>query len=494
MSGIEVVNSLNDIIWGPALIALCLITAIYYSFGTRFVQIRRFREMMRLLFKGEGKRYKTGTTSFQAFCIALSGRIGVGNIVGVATAIGFGGPGSIVWMWIIGLLGAATAFGESTLSQIYKVRHDDTFRGSPAQYICSGLGLRKASIIYAIIIALTYAFLSPPVQSNAIYAAIPSDLGISQTVAAIIIGILLASIICGGIKRIAGFAQIICPVLVLGYFGISIAVLGFHIEEVPGILHELFIDAFGLNPALGGLLGVSISWGVKRGIYSNEAGQGSGAIASGSAAVSHPVKQGLAQSFSIYIDTLLVCTGTAIMILACKTYNIMDPLNETGYLLHNPGAPEGYPGIDYTISAISTITSEAIARVFISIAIFFFAFTTIISYYYYAETNLIFFLTGIGCGPKAEKAIIYLLRLVICLSTSSGAIFSAPLSWSLGDIGIGIMIWSNLVAILLLSPKVFRTLRDYEHQKQEGRNPVFDPDKLGITGTECWNGKKNSDI
>jgi len=481
----ELLEEINDIIWGPALVLFCLFTALYFSIGTRFVQIRRFREMMRLLFKGDDRREKIGTTSFQAFCIALSGRIGVGNVVGIATAIGFGGPGSIIWMWIIGMLGAATAFAESTLSQIYKTENDGVYRGSPAQYICKGLGLKRFSMVYALIVTFALGILFCPIQSHEISLSVSIATGIPMWVIGVIIAVLLATITIGGTKRIAKFSQIICPAMVIVYMSVALVILFMNIDVVPELAKDMFQGAFGLDPAVGGIIGSTITWGVKRGIYANEAGQGTGAIASGSAGVSNPVKQGLAQSFSIYIDTMIICTATAIMILACKTYNVV---SDTGYIIKNPGAPEGYPGIEYTTSAIATLTGDSAAKIFVAVILFTFVFTTLISYYYYTETNFLFFLSGFKkVSKKWVKISTYFLRALLCGSVIAGSILSGEENWTLGDISVGIMVWLNLVAMVLLSPKVFRSLRDYERQKKEGKDPVFDPERLGISGTECWN-------
>lgn len=410
-------------VWSPALVVICLMAGLYFSIGTRFVQVRRFREMARLLFANDKSR-NTGVTSFQAFSMALSGRVGTGNIVGVATAIGFGGPGAIVWMWIIAFLGAGSAFSESTLSQIYKEENEGQLRGGPSYYIEKGLKCKWLAVLFAVIALMACGWFLPSVQSN------------------------------------------------------SIA--------------ESFAETFHINPAWIGivvavLIGLVIVGGVKRGIYSNEAGQGTGAIVAGAAEVSHPVKQGLVQAFSVYVDTLLVCTATAVMILACKTYNVFDASGNI--LIAAQGVQLGEPEVEYTTAAIGTLLGMEWGGIIISIAMFFFAFTTLMAYYYYAETNLVY-LFGKG---KMERVLIWLLRVGLVTMVFVGSLYEASVIWAIGDTGVGAMAWINVIAILLLSPKAFKALKSYERQKKEGKEPVFNPEEIGVKEAVYWD-KYNSEI
>lgn len=523
-------ETVNGWVWSPALVGLCLVAGLYFSFRTRFVQVRRFGEMSRLLFGLEGKSGRKedeaaaggvdaktskapGISSFQAFAMALSGRVGTGNIVGVATAIGFGGPGAIVWMWIIAFFGAGSAFVEATLAQIYKEDHNGQFRGGPAYYIEKGLRSPFFGALFAVLAAVACGVFLPPIHGNSIALSCSQSFGIPAWVVGIVVATLLALVIIGGVKRIANVAQVIAPVMAFVYIILAIVVLVVNWQVVPDVFMQMLRGAVGVNEVSGALIGSTIAWGVKRGIYSNEAGQGTGAIVAAAAKVSHPVKQGLVQAFSVYIDTLLVCTATAAMILACKTYNIIDTVNVSGgtasvtYLLQNPGAPEGEPGVFYTTTALGTVIGPRAGDMVLSIALFFFAFTTVMAYYYYAETNLIYlFNRWRRCiykkhperldeleradmhfgDDRLEKVVIWVLRICTISAVFIASLQTSGFVWTLGDIGVGIMAWINVVAILLLSPQALRALKDYERQRKTGTDPVFRPRDLGITRSEYW--------
>ena len=475
----QIINTISGYVWSPALVAICLMAGLYFSIGTRFVQVRRIGEMARLLFSTD-KTQKTGITSFQAFSMALSGRVGTGNIVGVATAIGYGGPGAIVWMWIIAFLGAGSAFSEATLSQIYKEEHKGQFRGGPAYYIEKGLHSKWLAVIFAVIAVVACGWFLPPVQSNGIAISFANTFHISPMWVGAVVALLIGLVVMGGVKRIANVAQIVAPFMAIVYVLLSIVVLAYHIREVPHAFMEMIQSAFGMNQAFGDILGATIACGVKRGIYSNEAGQGTGAIVAGAAKVSHPVKQGLVQAFSVYIDTLLVCTATAVMILACKTYNVFDGAGNI--LVAAEGVELGAPGVSYTSAALGTFLGGNWGGIIVSIALFFFAFTTIMAYYYYAETNLVY-LFGKG---KIEHILIWVLRLGVVGMVFFGSLYEAKMIWDVGDTGVGLMAWVNIIAILLLSPKAFKALKSYERQKKAGKEPVFDPKEIGAKGAEFW--------
>lgn len=518
----QAILAINGWVWSPALVVLCLAAGLYFSFRTRFVQVRRFGEMFRLLVGASGlkgqsserpQRKGTGISSFQAFAMALSGRVGTGNIVGVATAIGFGGPGAIVWMWIIAFLGAGSAFVEATLAQIYKEDHNGQFRGGPAYYIEKGLHSPFFGSLFAVLAAVAAGFLLPPIHSNSISVSLGQAFGVPAWIVGIGVALLIALVIIGGVKRIASVAQVVAPIMAVVYIVLSVVVLVVHWRLVPDVFMQMLRGAVGVNEVGGAILGSTIAWGVKRGIYSNEAGQGTGAIVAAAAKVSHPVKQGLVQAFSVYIDTLLVCTATAMMILACKTYNIIDTVQQTvsgpvvTYLLQNPGAPAGEPSVFYTTRALGSVVGPRTGNTVISIALFFFAFTTIMAYYYYAETNLVYLFNrwrrriykkhperldeleraDMRFGDdRREKAVIWVLRLFTIGAVLMGSLLGSGLVWTLGDIGVGVMAWINVVAIILLSPKALRSLKDYERQKKQGLEPHFDPEALGINDLEYW--------
>jgi len=451
----KIVSGLNAFIWNPALVGLLIIAGLYFSIRTRMVQVRRFPLMLRSLFSK--KSGDDGISSFQAFCIALSGRVGTGNIVGVATAIAFGGPGAVFWMWIVAFFGASTAFVESTLAQIYKFPHHSGFRGGPFSFIEHGMNQRWLGIVFALITVVACGFFLPTVQANGVSTAVRNAFPVSTLTSGIVLAVLLALVILGGVRRIANVASVVTPFMALGYILLSLVVIGFHIQDVPAVFKSIVTNAFGIHPVAGGIIGSTIAMGVKRGIFSNEAGQGTGAIVSAAAAVHHPAQQGLAQAFSVYVDTLLVCTATALMILTSGTYNILD--SDTGALLY-AGAPElANNYVNYTQSAVDSVF-RGFGSQFISIAMVFFAFSTIMAYYFYAESGIIYLFRG--KEGKGERTAIRIFQVIILCAVVFGAVREADLIWQLGDIGVGLMAWVTVISLLILCPKAIRSLKEYE--------------------------------
>jgi len=381
----KIVDFINNIIWSPVLIGLLIFAGLYLSIRTRFIQVRRLGLMVRLLFfrkKTDGD--VSGISSFQAFCVALSGRVGTGNIVGVATAIAMGGPGAVFWMWVVAFFGAATAFTESTLAQIYKYPYRNGWRGGPSSYIEKGLGKRWLGILFAILTLIGYGLLLVSVQSNGVSTAFENSFNIKPLYTGIGIVALLCIVIIGGIKRIALVASVVTPFMALAYLIMAGVIIALNIDAIPGVFALIFRSAIGIDPALGGIVGSAIAMGVKRGLFSNEAGEGGGALVSGSADVDYPAKQGLVQAFSVYIDTLLVCTATALIILCTGKYNIFDASGNM-VVSNVPELGDNYVG--FTQAAIDT-TFNGIGSTFVSIALAFFAFTTIMAYYFYAESSI----------------------------------------------------------------------------------------------------------
>ncbi|AKC86193.1 alanine/glycine:cation symporter family protein [Pseudoxanthomonas suwonensis] len=485
---------LNGIIWSKALIALCLGAGLWFSFRTRFMQVRGFVEMTRLTFSGQ--KSEAGVSSFQALALSMSGRIGIGNIAGVATAIAFGGPGSIFWMWVMGFLGASTSFVECCLAQIYKEKDNEgRYRGGPAYYIEKGLGLKWYAWTFALATIVATGFLMPGVQANAIadsasnfcnstnvcpdlsgqwlgmQAAFAFKLGIG-----VVVGLMLAAIIFGGLKRIALVAEVVVPFMAVGYILMAVVVMLLNLDFLPTMFRTIFESAFGLHAGFGAMLGLAVEWGVKRGIYANEAGQGTGPHAAAAAEVSHPAKQGYVQAWAIYFDTMLVCTATAFLVLSTGMYNVVLP---DGTLLQQ-ALPGVAAGAGFAQAGIESVLPGWGAG-FVAAALFFFAFTTIMAYYYMAETNLTY-VNGHKVRPLATLA----LRLGIVAMTIYGTVRTAEMAWTLGDIGVGLMAWLNIVAIFLLQKPALLALRDYERQKKLGLEPVFDPDALGIRNADFW--------
>ena len=488
---------LNGIIWSNALIGLCLGAGLWFSIRTRFMQVRGFTEMCRLTVTGQ--KSDAGVSSFQALAISMAGRMGIGNIAGVATAIAYGGPGAVFWMWVMGFLGASTSYIESTLAQIYKEKDaEGRYRGGPAYYIEKAMGLKWYAMAFALATIVATGLLLPGVQANAIADSASNVLcsgggceafggaGGLKLWIGVAVAAMLALIIFGGIKRIATFAEIVVPFMALAFILMAVVVMVVNADKVPGMFADIFSSAFGAHAAFGAIIGQAVAWGVKRGVYANEAGQGTGPHAAAAAEVSHPAKQGYVQAFAIYFDTMLVCTSTAFLLLSTGMYNTFKVVKEGGTQTL-VAIVEGVPGVQpsegaqFTQAAVESVLPGWGAG-FVALALFFFAFTTIMAYYYMAETNL----TYVAGVRKPHRLAILLLRLGIIGMVVFGAYHNAAMAWTLGDIGVGLMAWLNIVAILILQKPALLALRDYERQKKLGLDPTFDPQALGIRNADFW--------
>ncbi|MCT4712774.1 alanine:cation symporter family protein [Enterobacteriaceae bacterium H11S18] len=470
----ELISAINGVIWSPALIFLCLAVGLYFTLRSRFLQLRHIRSMIRLIF--QGKATDAGVSSFQALTMTLAGRVGTGNIAGVATAITFGGPGALFWMWIVAFFGASSAFAESTLGQVYKEKINGEYRGGPAFYIEKGLGMKWYAWIFAVVTIFSCGILLPGVQANSVGAALNTAFGISPNVTAALLALLLGFIIFGGIRRIASFTSMVVPFMALGYIIVACVIIAINIDKLPGVILLIWKSAFGLEAGFGAILGQAIMWGVKRGVYSNEAAQGTAPHASSAAAVSHPAKQGLVQAFSVYIDTLFVCSATGFMLLITGLYNVQGVEGEAIYT----GIAGVAAGPGYVQTAMESMM-PGFGNAFVAIALFFFAFTTIIAYYYIAETNIAFINRKIN-----RPWLTFLLKLCLMGATVYGTVRTADLAWGLGDMGVGMMAWLNIIAIVLLRKTAFTCLKDYEKQSAEGIDPVFDPANLDIKNADYW--------
>ena len=459
------ITSINNVLWTYILVIMLLGCAIWFSIRTRFVQFHMLKEMIRLL--GESTSRTKGNanqvSSFQAFAISLASRVGTGNLAGVATAISIGGPGAVFWMWIIALLGASSAFVESTLAQLYKVRGKDSFIGGPAYYMKKGLKQSWMGIVFAILIIFTFAFSFNTVQSNTICAAFEQAFQVDNTVMGIILTCLTVLIIFGGIQRIAKVSSIIVPLMALGYIILAFTIVLMNITRLPEVIEIIIANAFGWEQALGGGIGIALMQGIKRGLFSNEAGMGSAPNVAATANVSHPVKQGLIQTLGVFTDTLIICTCTAFIILFSGIY----ANGETN-------------GIQLTQMALDNEIGSG-GTFFVATAILFFAFSSIIGNYFYGEANLRY-ITG-------NKKIILLFRILSGSMVMFGALASLDLVWGIADICMGLMAIFNLIAITLLGKYAFRLLEDYRSQKKNGiKDPVFTKDKMKDIeqDIECW--------
>lgn len=491
------IKAANSIIWSNALIFLLLLTGIYFSVRMRFFQVRLIKDMFKTML--EGDKSAAGISSFQALAVSLSGRVGTGNIAGVATAIFIGGPGAVFWMWAVAFLGSGSAFVESALAQIYKRKEQGQYRGGPAFYIEKGFTNKKAGKIYATVFAvstiLACGLLLPGVQSNSIAAAVKSAFAVQHMYTGILLAVLLGLIIFGGIRSIAKVAEFVVPFMALAYIIVAVVIVAMNYDKVPGVLSLIFSSAFGARETFAGIIGAMITIGVKRGVYSNEAGQGTGPHPAAAAEVTHPAKQGLVQAFSVYIDTLFVCSATAFMILITGMYNVK---GADGSLLVDGGVYHMQDGVKqvegsaiYTQAAIDKAFSSGqqsfnegyvgMGSYFVAVALFFFAFTTLMAYYYIAETNVTYITRN-----RAGSVPVFLLKIAIMLAVFFGCVRTATIAWDLGDMGVGIMAWLNVIAIIILQKPALISLKDYEKQKKEGKDPEFDPVALGIKDADFW--------
>ena len=459
------IASINNLLWTYILVIMLLGCAIWFTIRTRFVQFHMLKEMIRLLgestFQNKGKAHQV--SSFQAFAISLASRVGTGNLAGVATAISIGGPGAVFWMWIIALLGASSAFVESTLAQLYKVRGKDSFIGGPAYYMKKGLKQPWMGVVFAILIIFTFAFSFNTVQSNTICAAFEQAFQIEHTLMGVILTSLTLLVIFGGIQRIAKVSSIIVPLMALSYILLAFTIVLMNIPRLPEVIELIIANAFGWEQALGGGIGIALMQGIKRGLFSNEAGMGSAPNVAATANVSHPVKQGLIQTLGVFTDTLIICTCTAFIILI------------SGMYIHGETN-----GIQLTQMALDNEIGSG-GSTFVAIAILFFAFSSIIGNYFYGEANLRYL--------TENHKIIFVFRVLCSSMIMLGALSSLDLVWGIADICMGLMAIFNLIAITLLGKYAFRLLEDYRSQKKNGiKDPVFTKDKMKDIeqDIECW--------
>lgn len=459
------ISSINDVLWSYILIIMLLGCAFWFTIRSRFVQFRMIREMIRLL--GDSPKKADGhekhISSFQAFAVSLASRVGTGNLAGVATAITVGGPGAIFWMWIIALIGSSSAFVESTLAQLYKRRGKDSFVGGPAYYMEKGLKARWMGILFAILISITFGFAFNSVQSNTICAAWDKAFGIDPVWMGIILTAVTLLIIFGGIHRIAKVSGVIVPVMALGYIILALGVVLFNLGKLPDVIRLIVSNAFGWEQALGGGIGATLMQGIKRGLFSNEAGMGSAPNVAATAHVTHPVKQGLIQALGVFTDTLIICTCTAFIILFSGV-STQTSLN----------------GIQLTQEALTAEVGSA-GGIFIALAILLFAFSSIIGNYYYGEANILFI--------TRRKPVLVAYRLLVSAMVLCGSLMSLDLAWSLADIMMGLMTICNLIAIAILSRQAFLLLDHYLAQKRKGiSSPVFRKEDIPELEeeAECW--------
>ncbi|WP_432651973.1 alanine/glycine:cation symporter family protein [Priestia flexa] len=464
------VNEANDFIWTYILIALLLLVGLYFTIRTKFVQFSQFKEMVRLL--GEGAKTdgsdKKGITSFQAFAISTAARVGTGNLAGVASAIALGGPGAVFWMWVVALVGSASAFIESTLAQVYKVKDKDGFRGGPAYYMEKGLNKRWMGVLFSILITISFGLVFNSVQANTISLAFEEAFGVNRLIVGIVVTAIVGVLIFGGIKRVAKASELIVVVMAVVYIGLALVVLAINITEIPHMIALIIKSAFGLEEAFAGAIGAAIMNGIKRGLFSNEAGMGSAPNAAAAASVSHPAKQGFIQALAVFNDTLIICSCTAFIVLLSGAY-----------------ATPGLEGIQLTQVALSTHIGGWAVQ-FIAIILFMFAFSSLVANYYYGETNIEFL--------TSNKIWLNLYRFGVILMVLFGSVASLGVVWGLADLFMALMAITNLIAIILLSKVAIAVLNDYLSQRKAGKDPVFYKDSVkGLDNLDFWERSREID-
>ena len=460
-----VMTPVSEFVWTYILLYLLLGAGLLFTLLTRFMQFRLFGHMARVTFNSRGSG--SGVSGFQAFATSLAARVGTGNLAGVAIALWVGGPGAIFWMWMTALVGFATSFVESTLAQTYKKRNEDgVFRGGPAYYIERALGQRWMSVLFAIFLLIAYGLAFNGAQSNTIAQGLSQAFSIPNWVTGVALVIITALVIYGGLKSVARTAEKIVPIMAIGYFLVALYVLVVNIGEVPAMLELIVKSAFGYGPAVGGAVGYTIKIamenGIKRGLFSNEAGMGSAPNAAAQADVKHPAAQGLVQSFGVFIDTLVICSCTAVVILLSGVYERL--------MSTSPG--QDIVGIQLTQDAMVDHLGS-FGEIFIAIAIFLFAFTSIIANFSYSQINIEYLFRG------RAKAAVSVLRLAVLAMVMIGSVAQLQFVWDFADLAMGLMATTNLIAILLLCPIALRVLKDYERQRKAGvHEPTFDPKKV----------------
>jgi len=446
----NLIGTLNGLLWGSILIVALLGTGLYFTLKSRFLQFRMIKEMVILISgKREISSNSEGISSFQAFCIGTATRVGAGNIAGVAVAIAAGGPGAIFWMWMVALLGAASAFVESTLSQVYKVKDSEgVYKGGPSYYMEKGLKMKGLGVAFAVCCILTYGLIFNAVLSHEITASFHQAFGINKLITTLVVMVIVAWAVFGGAKRIASITEKMVPTMAGIYILLAVYLVITNFGAIPGIISLIVKNAFGIDQLIGGGMGAAVSSGVARGLFSNEAGMGGGSIASAAATVSHPAKQGLVQTFGVFIDTLVICSATAVMVLI------------SGDLY-----TEGLSGVQLVQSSLAQQIGS-FGEIFIAVSMFLFAISTIFGCFYYGESSVTFIKDS-----KTSKTLYKTAGIVMVLF---GGLAQSALVWNLADLSMAVMALINIVAILPLSGIAFKLFHDYKAQLAAGKNPVFD--------------------
>lgn len=461
----DILTKLNEFMYTYVLIIMLVAVGVYFTIRTRGVQIRLLKDGIKSLMEKntEEENGKKKVSSFQALMISTASRVGTGNIAGIATAIAAGGPGAVFWMWLMAVIGGASAFAESTLAQVYKVKENGEFRGGPSYYMERALGKRWMGVLFSVLLIICFAYGFNGLQSYNMSSALEYYIpNYTESIWPMIVGLVLAAatavVIWGGSHRIGVITSVIVPIMAISYILIGIVTMIMNVSELPKVFALIFENAFDFQAMAGGLAGSAVVIGIKRGLFSNEAGMGSAPNASASADVAHPVNQGLVQTISVFIDTLLICSSTAMMLLVSGVEG------KSGVL----------DGIPYVQAAISSNVGQWGIH-FITFSIFAFAFSSLVGNYFYAESNILFI--------KNNKTLLFVFRITCIVAIFLGAQADFSLVWNLADVTMGLMAIVNIIAIFLLSGTVVKVLNDYEKQKKQGIKPVFHEKNVGIKNT-----------
>jgi AGCS family alanine or glycine:cation symporter len=468
----ESIGEVNDVFWTYLVIPLLVLLGLYFTVRTAGVQFRMLPQMFRDL-KGPPEKAQDGKraiSSFQAFSISAAARIGTGNVAGVAIAIAVGGPGAVFWMWLMAIVVSSLSFAESVLAQLFKVRDRTGYRGGPAYYMLHGLNARWMGVLFAVVIIFTFGFTFNMVQANSIAEVISTSVttisgsdeatGWLAPVIGLALVALVAAVVFGGARRIAHVAQLAVPIMALIYLLVGLVVVGMNLEKVPGVFGDIIGSAFGFEQVGGAAVGTAIMQGIRRGLFSNEAGMGSAPNAGASAAVSHPVKQGLAQALGVYFDTLIVCSITAFVIL------VSDPVYG-----EDVGAAMTQTALEVNLGAWAVHL--------LTLIVFLLAFTSVLGNFFYGEANLRFL--------SDDERLVPLFRVAVLGVLFLGAVSSLEVVWGIADVTMGVMAVVNLLAVAPLGALVLRLLRDYQQQRRDGLDPVFRRDSMpDVQGIQCW--------
>lgn len=479
------VNSLNSAIWAMPVILLLLCVSMAYMIAMRFGTLTKPRLQLRLL-RG-GNKSSDGISPFETFCSVAAYRIAVGNIGGVCVAIMYGGPGAVLWMLLTSLITSALAFAENSLGQVYKVRQDGQYRGGPYNYIESGLGWKPVSVLFALLALIGVPLFVSGAGANNIGMAFESSLGISPIISGVIVSALLFLVISGGIRRIAKFSTLIVPVMAAFYFVITVVVLAANAQLIPTMLQLIVSSALGQDAAFGGMIGSALVFGVKRAVNSSGAGMGETPATAAAAECKHPAEQGMINAFTVYID-VAVCLCTAFLILITDCFNVVGA--DSAYLYIGQGstvmaeqAVANSVGVVWVQEAVNTVL-PGFGGIIVAVSLLFFVFSTTIAYYYEGESGLAYLARN--CDRSLRQKMIWALRVLMCVMFFMWFNVTASMAWAVSEIGLGAMIWVNGIVLIFLFPQVIRIYNDYIAQLNAGKEPYFNPQKLGINNADLW--------